>query len=389
MTNQLTDSKAGTGSLPKILAVDDDEMILAFYDAVLSSQYEVHAATSGAEALEVCQMIMPDLILLDVEMPGFNGYDTCRKLREMTSAPIVFATAHQSMEEQLKAFDAGGDDLLSKPLVPEILLRKVALAIGKKHEQEKLLEEKSSLQSMAMNFLSSMGESGVLLTFVRASLTCRSYEDLAQKLVDAVRDFGLEGSVAIRHDGESTLMTTHGEQTALESSILEKSQSMGRIFQFKRNLVVNYEQISIVIPNMPEDDAEKAGRIRDNIAIIAETAEAFCESVDMRKVSMARAESMQIALFEATKTIESIRDKQTHMLMDVRMLLHGLTDKVEAAYSELGTTQGQERIISGAMNDSVQLILDVLAEGNKINEQFGAIISTLKGGDSHSDIDLF
>jgi CheY-like chemotaxis protein len=389
MENETTAKGNTQGNLSKILVVDDEDMVVAFYEAILAHQYEVHSAKSGEEALEVYTMIMPDLILLDVEMPGINGYDTCRALRQFSVAPIVFATAHQSMDEQLKAYDAGGDDLLSKPLNPEILLRKVALVIQNKHTQEKLIQEKSSLHNMAMNFLSSIGESGVLLTFARASLTCRNYEDLAQKLVDAIRDFGLEGSIAIRHGGDTTVMTTHGEKTALESAILEKSSTMGRIFQFKRNLVVNYDKISIVIPNMPENDDEKNGRIRDNIAIIAEAAEAFCENVDMRQVSMARAESMQIALFEATKTVESIRDKQSQLLMDVRVLLHGLTDKVESSYSFLGTTQSQEKTISSAMNVSVQRILEVLAVGNQINEQFASVVSTLKGSEKQGDIDLF
>lgn len=389
MTKDTTGRSSGKSILPKILAVDDDEMILAFYAAVLSSNYEVHTVESGAEALEVCQMIKPDLILLDVEMPGFNGYDTCIKLRELTPAPIVFATAHQTMEEQLKAFDAGGDDILSKPLIPEILLRKVALAIGHKHAQEKLIEEKASWQGVAMNTLSSVGESGVMLNFVRGSLACRSFADLAQKLADALVELGLIGSVVLRHGGNNTYITTHGEPTTLEISILERSSSMGRIFQFKRNMVVNFDQISIVVSNMPENSTEKEGRIRDNIVILAEAAEAFCENIEMRIVSMERAENMQIALFEATKTIEGIRDKQMHLLMEVRVLLHGLTDKVEASYSELGTTQSQERVISGAMNDSVQNILEVLATGNKINDQFDAIVTTLKGGEKNSDIDLF
>lgn len=385
----MIDSGSMQGTLAKVLVVDDDDMIMAFYNAVLSRHYDVHSAENGAEAIEACQMLSPDLILLDVEMPGMNGYETCRKLREFTSSPIVFATAHQTMEEHLKAFDAGGDDILTKPLVPEILLRKVALAIRHKHTQEKLMEEKSSLHSMAMNFLSSMGESGVLLTFVRASLTCRNFAELAQNLADAIRDFGLEGSLVIRHGDEITYMTTHGEPTALEVSILEKSSTMGRVFQFKRNMVINYEKISIVIPNMPENDTEKSGRIRDNIAILAEASEAFCENVDMRKISMARAESMQIALFEATKTIESIRDKQTRLLMDVRVLLEDLTNKVEGSYSELGTTNQQERTISGAMNESVRHILDVLAVGNQINDQFAAVVNTLRGSEKQSDIDLF
>lgn len=374
---------------PKILIVDDDGMIRAFYETFLASEYEITLTESGGEALEVCPMLKPDLILMDVEMPGMNGYDTCRKMREYSDAPIVFATAHQNIEEHLKAFDAGGDDILTKPLVPEILLRKVGLAIKQKHNQAKLIEEKASLQTMTMGVLTAMSEGGVLLNFVRASLTCRSYEELAKKLVDSMQEFNLEGSVVLRHAGLETYMTTHGDATALEKSILEKSSKMGRIFQFKRNLAINYDQVTIIVPNMPEGDNDKTGRIRDNLAILAETAEAFCENVDMRKKSMERAENMQIAVFEATKVVSNIKDKQTAMLMDVRMLLQGLTDKVESSYSFLGTTNEQERTISGSMNDSVQQILDVLAVGNQLNEQFASVVNLLKGSEAATEIDLF
>lgn len=377
------------GLKPNVLIVDDDSMIRAFYEAILSAHYEIHAASSGEEAIEVCTMVNPDIILLDIEMPGMNGYDTCRKLREFTNAPIVFATALQNFEEHLKAFDAGGDDILTKPLVPEILLRKVGLAIKQKHTQAMLIEEKASLQNMMMSVLSTMSEGGVLLNFVRASLTCRSYEELAQKLVGSLQEFNLEGSIVLRHGGAETYMTTHGEATALEKSILGKSINMDRIFQFKRNLLINYDQVTIIVPNMPEGDEDKSGRIRDNLAILAETAVAFCENVEMRKKSMERAESMQLAVFEATKVVGNIKDKQTVMLMDVRVLLQGLMDKVEDSYSYLGTTNEQERTISGAMHDSVQQILDVLAVGNQLNEQFASVVKMLQGNEQNNDVDLF
>lgn len=380
--------EAGQESLPKILVVDDDEMITAFYGAVLSQQYEVYFAKSGAEAINACRKMPPDTILLDVEMPEMNGYEACRKLREITNVPIVFATAHTNLEEQLKAYDAGGDDILNKPLEPAILLRKVALAIKTKHTQEKLAKENSSLQSQATEFLSSFSASRVLLEFVRASLTCRSFEELANNTVSAIRGFSLDGSVVISHDGNNTYLATHGEATTLEISILEKSRTMGKFFQFKRNLVVNVDHISIVIPNMPVDD-ESAERVRENIVLLAETTKEFCDNVDMRRVSMERAESMQIALFEATKAVDNVRHKQVQMLMDVRVLLHGLTDKVERSYSVLDTTKEQERTISGAMNDSVQLILDKLDIGNQVNEQLALVVNSLRGGEKQGDVDLF
>jgi hypothetical protein len=75
--------------------------------------------------------------------------------------------------------------------------------------------------------------------------------------------------------------------------------------------------------------------------------------------------------------------------MDVRMLLQGLMDKVEGSYSYLGTTNEQERTISGSMNDSVQQILDVLAVGNQLNEQFASVVKMLQGNEQNNEVDLF
>ena len=207
----------------------------------------------------------------------------------------------------------------------------------------------------------------MLLNFVRASLSCWTFDELANNIVNAIRGFSLEGSVVTSYGGDNLYLSTHGESTTLGKSILEKARTMGKFFQFKKNLVVNDEHISIVIPNMPADE-EIGARIRDSVILLAETAREFCDNVDMRRVSMQRAESM---------------------LMGVRVLLHGLTDKVESSYSILDTTREQERTISGAMNDSVQLILDKLDIGNQVNEQLALVVSSLSGGDKQGDVDLF
>lgn len=373
----------------KVLVVDDDGMLRAFYNAVLSAQYEIFPAASGEEALDTFSMIQPELILMDIEMPGIDGYETCRRMREFTDVPIIFATALTTMEEHLRAYEAGGDDLMIKPLVPDIVQRKVAMAITKRHEQSRLQQEKDSVQKMAMNFLSTMGENGILLNFVRDSLSCHSFDELSDKLVNALQDFGLQGSFLIRYDKLDIFRTTHGEITGLERSILDKSSSMGRIFQFRQNMVVNYDQISIVVSGLPPEEEDKIGRVRDNLAILAETAEAFCENVDMRKASMKRAENMQVALYEASKAIAEVKKRQQQMLMDVRILLNEMTSKIEDSYSWLGTSKVQEDAISESMSDSVQKIIEVLATGSQTNVQLEGIIRILKGGNEEDKIDFF
>jgi pilus assembly protein CpaE len=103
----------------RILAVDDSALILKLIAGVLSPVgYEVHTAVGGAEGLPKAEQIQPDLILLDVTMPGMDGYEVCRRLRQMPSAanlPIMMLTSLDSLENRIKGFEAGADDYMLKP----------------------------------------------------------------------------------------------------------------------------------------------------------------------------------------------------------------------------------------------------------------------------------
>lgn len=375
----------------RVLVVDDNNTTRFTHRALLAQRFDVLTASSGQEAIDICRKAIPDLILLDIEMPDLNGIETCRRLREWTDVPIIFATGHESLEEHMKAYDAGGNDIVVKPVQSGILLRKVGLAIRQHKAETQLSKEKDSLQQMAMGFLSTAGHNGALLNFMRGSVGCRSHHDLAQKLFDTASELGVNCSVMIRHEGGPTFITPHGDASDMERAILEQSASMGRIFQFHRRLVTNYDRVSIIVANMPEeaDDPEQAGRIRDNIAILAETTEALCDNVDMRLESMQRAEQMQVALGSAVTAVESLREKYLLMLGDTRMLLQELVSKVEKRIGWLGATQAEEAELTGELDSSIQGVLGLLAEGGDFDQQFDQVIGALRGGNSQTMIELF
>jgi len=112
----------------KILVVDDTPSNVKLLADVLGAKgYAVVTAVSGADALEVVERERPDLVLLDVMMPGMSGYDVCRKLRAnpaTTMLPVVMITALDPGPERVKGIEAGADDFLTKPIhQPEILAR--------------------------------------------------------------------------------------------------------------------------------------------------------------------------------------------------------------------------------------------------------------------------
>ncbi|OFX79933.1 MAG: DNA-binding response regulator [Bacteroidetes bacterium GWE2_29_8] len=113
----------------KILLVDDEEDILEFLGYNLKKEgFDVYKANNGREALKNAATIVPDLIILDVMMPGMDGIETCIELRKNTSLArtmIIFLTARSEDYSQLAGFEAGADDYITKPIKPKIFISKV------------------------------------------------------------------------------------------------------------------------------------------------------------------------------------------------------------------------------------------------------------------------
>lgn len=102
--------------ISRILIVDDNREIREVINILLSGEgYEVAEAGDGAKALEKIRQEKYDLIILDVMMPGLNGYQTCMEIRKSTNAPVLFLSARSQVEDKTMGFSSGGDDYLPKP----------------------------------------------------------------------------------------------------------------------------------------------------------------------------------------------------------------------------------------------------------------------------------
>jgi two-component system, OmpR family, KDP operon response regulator KdpE len=113
-------------SAAKILVVDDEPQIRRVLRTTLTSQgYEVTEARSGEEAQELIRDDRPDLILLDVNLPGISGLETCREIRVTSDMPIIMLTVRGSERDKVQALDAGADDYVTKPFGAEELMARI------------------------------------------------------------------------------------------------------------------------------------------------------------------------------------------------------------------------------------------------------------------------
>src|SRR5659263_316507 len=133
---------------PKILVVDDEQLNVELLDGMLSKDYTVLKAYGGSEALLEAERSLPDLILLDIMMPGINGFEVCRKIKsneKIMHIPIVMVTALKERADRIKAIEAGADDFLSKPVDVYELTARVRSLVRVKQYYDALMNEQDKL----------------------------------------------------------------------------------------------------------------------------------------------------------------------------------------------------------------------------------------------------
>jgi len=132
-----------------ILVVDDTPENIDVLNGILNEEYDVKVAINGMMALKIAQKMKPDLILLDIMMPGMDGYEVCERLKanlETQKIPVIFVTAKNQIVDEARGFEVGAVDYITKPVSPPIVLARVKTQLAmydQKRELEKLVKERT------------------------------------------------------------------------------------------------------------------------------------------------------------------------------------------------------------------------------------------------------
>ena len=257
-------------SKANILIVDDHLHNLDLIIDVLADQgYYVRSATSGQDAIEAIQDDSPDLILLDIEMPGINGYDVCQSVKEnpkTEDTPVIFISISDQVLDKVKAFSVGGADYITKPFQIEEMLARIQthlsirdlkkelaqrdqelrLEIAKRKEYEQLLEKVTRTDN---------------LTKVHNR---RSFFELSEREIERAKHNKLPLSVTlIDVDQFKNINDTHGYHVGdrVLFNLAKLCQSKIR----DQDILARFggEEFIILMPNTTIDEAEKtAERLR-------------------------------------------------------------------------------------------------------------------------------
>lgn len=349
----------------KILVIDDDPSVPFLIAEILEDYEVITGIASGAAGIAAIQRQSPDLVLIDISLPDMSGYEVCRTIKEDAATqaiPVIFMSGVVGLEEHLAGHEAGGEDFLAKPFSATELQHEIHLALHRAASSRALAEQASTAFKTAMTAMTTASEVGSVLRFIQTTFACADHACLADALIDACGQYGLTASVQIRAAAGTFSRNASGQSSALEAAVLGRLSGMGRIVDFSRRSAFNYPRATLMITDMPVEDTERYGRLRDHLILMAEGADAAAAAIDNATAAVAQARNLQAlvartraALLDIDRQRDKDREKASRVMEDM------VTD-VERAFLHLGLTELQEEHVSEIVRGATQRVVAILSE---------------------------
>jgi len=365
-----------------ILVVDDDPHILSFLSIYIEGAgYTPIQAKNGKEGFN--SLLARDgkvaAIISDVDMPEMNGYALCKAVRSdenLREIPFVFVSALISLEERLKGYETGGDDYITKPLQGEEVVAKINHIIEKKIRHETLAGDLQASRNAALQAMSYTSNLGQILQFMKDAMQVFEFKSLAALFLGVTESMGLAVVVQFLAPEGALNYKKEGEVTPLEANVLELARDKSRIFDFGARTIFNYEDFSVLIKNMPLENKEKYGLLKDVLGNL-------CDALEVRVKGLLTHARVQ-AKEDVIKTVTEALQRIDQSYRDIQKLNMAALDetirKMEDAMMGFGLTEQQEDTVRGIITYAKRRTTEAFEDGNSLYDEFDKIKTTLQGG---------
>ncbi len=380
----------------KILSVDDEPTNQLVIDEILEDDYDVRLVYSGEECLESVKDFNPDLILLDINMPGIDGYETCERLKKDPHSkliPVIILSALSTTEEKLKGYEVGAEDYIPKPFDHDELLQKIDKCLTENKQQthapeiivdeeqarndkddEELLNELQSSRAIAMDAMRYTSDLGAIVKFYEDSAQCKTFEELMKAVFLTSSSLGINVSMQIRNGCEVINQSSSGEMSAMEASVIDVSKDKGRFFDFKNRTIMNYKYTSILIKNMPVDDDKKYGIMKDILGALGNGAEERVRTIILEKTMVLNREQVIGLIQETFKNINSQHNSRAKEGIEI---LESMVLEVHEAIDSMDLLSYQEVKLEGVIENFRKRNDEHMSTGVDLGEASEAALQSL------------
>ncbi len=364
-----------------VLLVDDDKMTHKFIESQLEGEFNLIHAYNGDEGLSIAQNTQVAVILLDIEMPGQNGYQVCQTLKQDAKTkeiPVIFLSGKSKVDEIIKGYEAGADDFVIKPFDMAFLQTKLTV-INKYYSERKKLSQKIKLaEDTAFTAMTGSSELGQVVSFVEKSYGVSTPEELAEHFLNLTRVWGLNCLVYMKLSAQNYYFSTKGVVKPLEQKLMESAKNDERFIDFGARTIINYPKVSILIKNMPVDNPEDYGRLKDLFPSAMGAIDAKLHALEVEKALTEQANQLTLTFHDMKTQLldltSSINNNQHHGYEKMRKMFYEL----EARIPTLGLDDDQEKYILDSVMNTIEEVTESVIASDDTNRTLANVLVTMQ-----------
>lgn len=236
------------------MVVDDDALTQELICGILGDEYALHRAASGKECMSLLDKKSTDVLLLDVNMPGIDGLETCRLIRKNPShrdLSIIFVSASDTKEEIIAGYEAGADDYITKPLHSNSLLARVERNTRLHLKRKSMTSDDNPDHNEILRVKTLMVP---LVQWVELSQTTKSHDSVIEKLFLFTQQINLSCRVQVQVHNQPQYFADDGMLRPIEANLLEQMRGQGQCCEFGKRLIINFSDLSLLVRNLPTED---------------------------------------------------------------------------------------------------------------------------------------
>lgn len=340
----------------------------------LGSQFDLVVAESPSDAVAIATSSAVPIklvIIMDHTKDGDQALSLTRKLNSVdiiAEIPlVVIATEAQSLESRMAFFDAGCDDHIQQESSSELQMRLMRI-IFNKIANDQLKQKLVQANEMAFIAMSDTSDLGVNVQFLLDVNHCDNLDEAGMRLFQALKSYNINCSLQMRSRFGVKNMEANGMAKELESTLLTECKDKGRYVDFGRRSIMNYDRVSLLVRNMPVDDKNKYGAIKDNVFSLLQGLDARLNALD--NVESLKLESQLVGqLTSRMRELMEEVDEGYHLTMtQIAGAVENIADGIEREIQFLGMDETQERAIQKIMETGITETNQIFNEGLKLDK---------------------
>lgn len=362
--------------------IDDNESQLSLFEHTFKDEYDVHLFDDSEHAVEKITEVNPDLIVLDVNMPGKDGYEVCRSIRrnsKLSKVPVVYVSCMKELPDRLAGYEAGGDAYVTKPYELKELKSVIRAHLVRHNWYQEIAVNSEMTTQLVGEMIRNNGELGQIIKFARMVANIRDERSLIHHIFQTLGEFGLEVTIMVRLlSGEVVVRSDHKPFTLMEKELLDLAHGTARINCHGNKYIFTGRNIILLVKNMPVQDEDLLGRLKDHLAILLESAEAAVEIINGEKERKLIIESKRAEAFGTLATeFQSLLSLAEQINLGASKSFETLAAKMETAFVYLELTEQQEREIMGHIEHTRQEVDELFHLSDQLKNTMDTISDSI------------